>query len=367
MNAETKSVATTERTMAGRGGIYPERKAYSGAAPRFKEVHNHFTNEVVKFPISSKVITFSDIASQTAKATNNRRKLENVDLTKHELYKLLKEQRVITDAAIGYTIGDDPIIYLIDGWTRRNIILELAKNEDLEINLPVDVMRLKETDLWVVTALVQQSNTNTPHNPFEKSDMFMDFYEHYAKANPEASTRLLHSHVGTSTLKSPSYSRFKSMLFYSALAQILEKQDIKVLHKIQSMNDANKIMSWLSKNGTDITISEDNKCVQNLSEHIINQIMPLLDDIVLKLHEAKSCTEAFEMASTNEPQSRSTIEIDSKSCSINYMVSRSDVTQEAMKKIVSLFELKKAELEEFMKEIDSIIEEDVKMSRSNRP
>lgn len=362
MNDKTDTPLNPRRSVQiGRGHIYGDRKPLP-VTTREKSIFNTFTNEIVKFPYTTKTIECKDIAKSVARAEGNRRDLEGVNLKERELYKLIKEQRVITENAIGFTIDDDPTIYLINGWTRANILIELDKIEDIQIDLPIDIMRLTEDDLWVVTALVCQSNTNTVHNPFEQSELMMDFYKQYAKANPESSTRQLYMSVGTTTLNSPSYSRFKAMLFFSCLRRELRKQDKDVLNKIKTLKDVQDIMAWMETKGGEITIVDNNLCIPDLNQHLTSQLMPYLDEIFIKLEDHKTCKEAFKKKDELSPDSSNPIAITDKSCSINFGVSRSDVTPEAMKRIVSLFKENEAVIQSLMDQVNSIVKEDSKLT-----
>lgn len=354
-----------EKKFRGRGDIYGNRGLHKlESSPRFKEVNNRFTGEIKKFSTKLVNIPCNELEEKTAKAKGNRRNLEGVNVRKLDLFNLLKSQRVISSPAIGYTIGDDPTIYLIDGWTRRAVIIELAKSEEALINLPIEVMSLTEDDLWVVTALVYQSSTNTPHNNFEKSELMLDFYQLYAASNPESTAKDLYMSVGSSTLKSPNYGDFKAMLFLAVLTDLLRKQEINVLVKLRTIIDAKFIIKWLESQQCKITISKNRKCIQNISDHLATQISPYIDDIVLRLDAASNVKDAFSN-NTSEKHDNETsyLEINKKACSFNLSINRSDLTPEAMEKVYSLFKEKEKELQDLLKRVESIIKEDSETSK----
>ncbi|CUB06708.1 hypothetical protein [Marinomonas fungiae] len=354
-----------EKKFRGRGDIYGDRGLHKlESSPRFKEVNNRFTGEIKKFATKLVNIPYHELETKTAKAKGNRRNLEGVNVRKLDLFNLLKDQRVISNPAIGYTLAGDPTIYLIDGWTRRAVIMELAKNEEAFINLPVEVMNITEDDLWVVTALVYQSNTNTPHNNFEKSELMLDFYQLYAAANPESTAKDLYMSVGSSTLKSPNYGDFKAMLFLAVLTDLLKKQEINVLPKVRTIIDAKHIIKWLESQRCKITISKNRKCVQYLSDHLAAQIQPHLEDIVLRLDAALNAKEAFtETKEVKEESEASCLEINKKACSFNLNVNRSDLTPEAMEKVYALFKEKEKELQDLLDRIENILKEEAEATK----
>lgn len=372
-------------------GFASVAKEYSKDLSRETKTYtNPLTGEKAEVTVKSVTLKASKLRERTLVASTNVRRWLSDEYRDHPSYESIVKSGIETQT-MGYTLPGKETIYIADGGSRRLIALDILNNSGVDLDYPILVHTLTETQMWIAKILLNHSDAGKSFQLIENAERLLEHFSDLAQITPPSMRSLIES-FKSSTGFTFSVGRARSFLVYSAINRLLPSDFFAPF--LRQENISEKSMQFITKyclktDMANLELSEpdplsnqtrirldlinyiqenvDPSKVSELSEKLKNgsyqkpkkDIQNMLGELVMPTNQMQTSK-----SQTARPTGNA-IEINDLECGIKISYSREDYdanTMQAIRQALSKFE---EEAQALKKKIDLEIEEVMKANKKN--